>query len=63
LQENLSSQHYRAALDMLIKKIDIYLQGTIKRDKLQEIAKYRQKQRYYLSLREDPCHPTPAQVI
>ena len=63
LQENLSPQYYRAALDMLIKKIDIYLQGTIKRDKQEEITKYRQKQRYYLNLREDSCHPTPAQVI
>ncbi len=52
LQENLSPQHYRAALDMLIKKIDIYLQGTIKRDKQEEITKYRQKQRYYLGLRD-----------
>ncbi len=52
LQENLSPQHYQAALDMLITKIDIYLQGTIKRDKQEEITKYRQKQRYYLSLRD-----------
>ena len=52
LQENLSPQHYRAALVMLIKKIDIYLQGTIKRDKQEEITKYRQKQRYYLGLRD-----------
>ena len=63
LQENLSPQHYRAALDMLIKKIDIYLQGTIKRDKHEEITKYRQKQRYYLSLREDSCHVTAVEVI
>jgi glycosyltransferase involved in cell wall biosynthesis len=63
LQENLSSQYYRAALNTLITKIDIYLQGSIKRDKLQEITKYRQKQRYYLSLREDVCHVTAVEVI
>ncbi len=52
LQENLSAQYYRAALNMLITKIDIYLQGSIKRDKQEEITKYRQKQRYYLGLRD-----------
>lgn len=63
LQENLSSQYYRAALNTLITKIDIYLQGSIKRDKLQEITKYRHKQRYYLNLREDICHVTAVEVI
>lgn len=63
LQENLSSQYYRAALNTLITKIDIYLQGSIKRDKLQEITKYRHKQRYYLNLREDVCHVTAVEVI
>ena len=62
LQENLPPQYYRAALNMLITKIDIYLQGAIKRGKQQDITKYRQKQRYYLSLREDSCHPTPVYV-
>ena len=62
LQENLSPQYYRAALNMLITKIDIYLHGAIKRGKQQDITKYRQKQRYYLSLREDSCHPTPVYV-
>ncbi len=63
LRENLSPQYYRAALNMLITKIDIYLQGAIKRDKQEEITKYRQKQRYYLSLHEGSRHPTPAQVV
>ena len=63
LQQNLSPQYYRAALNMLITKIDIYLQGAIKRDEQEEITKYQQKQRYYLSLREDSCHVTAAEVI
>ena len=52
LREDLSPQYYSAALNMLITKIDIYLQGAIKRDKHEEITEYRQKQRYYLGLRE-----------
>jgi glycosyltransferase involved in cell wall biosynthesis len=63
LRENLSSEHYRAALNMLITKIDVYLQGAIKRGKQEEITIYQQKRRYYLSLREDPCHVTTAEVI
>ena len=63
LQEDLSPQYYRAALNMLITKIDIYLQGAIKRGKQEEITIYQQKRRHYLSLREDPCHVTAADVI
>ncbi|MDH3669858.1 MAG: glycosyltransferase [Gammaproteobacteria bacterium] len=63
LQQNLPPQYYRAALNMLITKIDIYLQGAIKRDKQEEITKYQEKQRYYLSVREDSCHAASVEVI
>lgn len=65
LQDNLSPQYYRAALNMLITKIDIYLQGAIKRGKQEEITRYRHKQRYYLSLRGSVSHnqSSPLQAI
>lgn len=62
LQQDLRPRYYRAALDMLIKKIDIYLQGAIKRDKHEEIIIYEGKKRYYLGLRKSPCHATAVEV-
>ncbi len=62
LQQDLSFQNHRAALDMLIAKIDIYLQGAIKRGKHEEIIIYQAKQRYYSSLLESPCNTTAVEM-
>lgn len=43
----LNSEDLKAAIEMLLKKTGIYIQGAEKREKWDEVEAYRKKQLYY----------------
>lgn len=45
----LGSENLKPALDMLIYKIDIYINGAEKRKKTEEVALYKEKKQYYVA--------------
>lgn len=48
----LNSEDLKAAIEMLLKKTDIYILGAEKREKQDEVAAYRKKKLYYRELRQ-----------